>query len=105
MLRNSKKEFIYVLKLIEKLTKEENWTEKENNIVEEHFKYLKELLNQGSLILAGKTEGLDENTFGIVIIKAYTENKAKEIMENDPAVKEKIMKACIYPYKIALKDF
>ncbi|MEG0771871.1 YciI family protein [Clostridium sp.] len=105
MLRNSKKEFIYVLKLAERLTNGDNWTQKDNVIVEQHFKYLKKLLNEGDLVLAGNTEGLSKDTFGLVIIKAYTEEKAKRIMENDPVVKENIMKSELYPYKIDMKSF
>jgi len=105
MLRNSKREYVYVLKLVNRLLNEKNWTEEDNNLVEKHFKYLQNLLANDSLILAGKTDGLDAKTFGIVIFKAYNEEEAQEIMEGDPAVKGKIMNAELFPYKIALKSF
>ncbi len=54
-----KKQFLYVLKLIPSLLKEENWTQREERIVEEHFASLQKMLLEGRLILAGKTEGLD----------------------------------------------
>ncbi len=105
MLRNSKREYIYVLKLVNRLQTEKNWTEQDNNVVELHFKYLQNLLANDSLVLAGKTDGLDEKTFGIVIFKAFTDEEAKDIMQNDPAVKGKVMEAELWPYKIALKCF
>lgn len=101
-MKNNKKQFIYVLKLIPPLLKEENWTEKEQEIVGRHFKKLQGLLKEGKLILAGKTDGLDEKTFGIVILEVDSEKEAKLIMESDPAVAEGIMKAELYPYTVAL---
>lgn len=97
-----KKQFIYVLKLIPSLLNEKNWTAKEEGIVEKHFIKLQGLLKEGKLILAGKTDGLDEKTFGIVILEVDSEDEAKFIMKNDPAVAQGIMKAELFPYKVAL---
>lgn len=99
---NKKKQFIYVLKLIPSLLNEKNWTEREEEIVARHFACLKELLKEGKLVLAGKTAGLVEKTFGIVILEVESEEEALDIMENDPAVLEGIMKAELFPYNIAL---
>jgi uncharacterized protein len=100
--KNMKKQFIYVLKLIRPLLDEKNWTAKEETIVGRHFEKLQQLLKEGKLILAGKTDGLNEKTFGIVILEADSEAEAKAIMENDPAVAEGIMKAELFPYRVAL---
>jgi uncharacterized protein YciI len=97
-----KRQFIYVLKLVPALLDEKNWTEKEESIVERHFLKLQRLLEAGTLILAGKTDGSDDKTFGIVILEAESEEEAKLIMFNDPAVAEGIMKAELFPYKVAL---
>ncbi|HNZ83141.1 MAG TPA: YciI family protein [Sedimentibacter sp.] len=99
---NKKKQFIYVLKLIPALLNEKNWTVKEEAIVKRHFAKLQGLLEDGKLVLAGKTDGLDEKTFGIVIFEADSEEEAKLIMENDPAIAEGIMKAELFPYRVAL---
>ncbi len=99
---NNKQQYIYVLKLIPELLEKNNWTEKENEIVEKHFKVLKKLKKDGRLILAGRTLNMDENCFGIVILSVDKEDEAKLLMENDPAVKEGIMTAQLYPYKVAL---
>jgi len=101
-MNNDKKQFIYILKLIPYLLDMKNWTVKEKAIVERHFANLQDLLKEGKLILAGKTDGLDEKTFGIVIFTANSEEEAKLIMKNDPAVAEGIMKAELFPYSIAL---
>lgn len=96
------KQFIYVLKLDPRLYKVENWTEEDEAVVGRHFNYLKELLKEGKLIIAGKTEENDEKTFGIVVIEVESFEEAKVIMENDPGVKEGIMTSEIYPYHVAL---
>lgn len=99
---DGKKQFIYVLKLIPSLLDLENWTAREEKIVDRHFTKLQELLEEGKLVLAGKTLDLDEKTFGIDILEVESEDEAVMIMKNDPAVTEGIMKAELFPYKIAL---
>lgn len=95
-------QFIYKLKLIDRWTTEKNWTEKENDTVARHFRYLTKLLDDKILIFAGKTKGLDSSTFGIVIFQAETDDEAKSIMNRDPAVKEGIMTADLSPFQVAL---
>jgi uncharacterized protein YciI len=97
-----KKQFIYTLKPIPRLQHEENWTEKENEIVGRHFSKLQQLLQEGKLILAGRTLPLDETTFGIVILEVDSEEEARDLMEQDPAVQEGMMTARLYPYRVAL---
>ena len=100
------KEYLYVLKLRQDLFDANNWTAKENKIVEEHFNRLKKMLEEGSLVLAGRTLNMDPEGLGIVIFKAGTEEEAKEIAANDPAVKAGIMSAKVFPYRTALiKNF
>ena len=96
------KQFLYMLKLIPPLWKEENWTERENQIVGRHFAHLQALLAGERLILAGKTAGQDEKTFSIVILEAESEEQALAIMGDDPAVAEGIMSAELFPYRVAL---
>lgn len=93
-------EYIYKLVLIERLNQDENWTDEDNQIVDKHFNYLKELLNQNKLILAGRTT--NEDKFGIVIFEAETDEDAQEIMNNDPAILNGIMTGQLYPYRVAL---
>lgn len=97
-----KKQFLYQLKLIPTLLDESNWTEKENEIVQQHFKALQNLQIEGKLIMAGRTLNMDPTGFGIVILELESEEEAQTLMENDPAVKEGIMRATLYPYHVAL---
>ncbi|MEH7388863.1 YciI family protein [Bacillus sp. JJ1474] len=95
-----KLQFLYQLKLIPSLLDEDNWTDKENNIVQEHFEVLQNLEKEGKLILAGRT--LDTDPLGLVILEVDTEEEAIELMENDPAVKNGIMEAKLSPYRLAI---
>ena len=72
-----KKQYIYVLKLIQPLLNVDNWTEREEKIVDRHFIKLQKLLEEGILVLAGKTMGIDEKTFGIVILEVESEEEAR----------------------------
>ncbi|WP_254871046.1 YciI family protein [Bacillus sp. Marseille-Q1617] len=95
-------EYIYVLRLIPRLHKEENWTEEDEIVVAEHFKRLKEYRDRGVVILAGRTLNEEENAFGIVVFEEENEGKAEEFMSEDPCVKEGIMRAELFPYRVAL---
>ncbi len=96
------KQFIYVIKPVQRLQVEANWTEAENALVAEHFAYLKGLLADGRLILAGKTDGLDERTFGIVVFEADSMEAAERTMKEDPAVKAGIMTGQVFGFSVAL---
>ena len=95
-------QWIYVLKPthLEMLT--EGSTPEEDEIVERHFAYLGDLTEKGVMILVVRTQTADESTFGIAIFEADDEAAARTIMENDPAVKNGVMTATLYPYKVAL---
>ena len=77
-------------------------TEDERAIIGRHFGYLKNLCDQGVVDLAGRTMNPDESGFGIVILKAADVVAARRIMEDDPAVREGVMRATLFPFRIAL---
>jgi len=97
-------EFLYQLKLVDRLVDESTWTDADREIVERHFQHLQELLKDGVLILAGRTLNDGPGRFGIVILRADAEADARRIMKKDPAVAEKIMSARLYPYRVALME-
>ena len=96
------RQFIYVLKLVPSLLIEENWTSHEEKLVDNHFKRLQYLLNTSKLILAGKTDGMDEDTFGIVLLEVETREEAEQIMLSDPAVVGGVMTAKLLSFRTAL---
>ena len=76
-------------------------TSEEAVILSRHFDYLKSLTDNGTVLLFGRTQNSDATTFGIVIFRAESEDEARSIMNEDPAVKEKVIRAELYPYKVA----
>ena len=100
----TKMQFIYVLKLQSPYRKESNWTKATDAVVSRHYEYLKKLTEDGTVILAGRTtyDVADKNVFGIVVLETENEAAARAIMEQDPAVAGKIMKAELHPFSVAL---
>lgn len=98
----SPKQFLYKVTLSKKYHKDANWTDKDKQLVGEHFERLKKATDEGKVILAGRTDEANDKTFGIVIFYAKDEAEAKEFMLGDPAVKAGIMKATLHPYNVAL---
>jgi uncharacterized protein len=76
-------------------------TARETAIIEEHFTYLQRLCAEGVVLLAGRTLTDDADAFGIVILQAE-ETQARALMEADPAVRDGVMTAVLYPFRIAL---
>ncbi|MFX0210411.1 MAG: YciI family protein [Candidatus Hodarchaeota archaeon] len=74
-------------------------TEKEEKVMGEHFKYLKKLIEQEKLILAGPT--LDDSG-GYIILNTTSEDTAREIMSKDPSVSSGIMKPIYHPFRVSL---
>ena len=96
------RQFLYTIQPTRPEMLLEGTTPEESEIVSRHFKYLQKLMEEQVVILAGRTQNTDQSSFGIVIFRAANEETAKQIMENDPAVKLGMMKAKLYPYHIAL---
>ncbi len=77
-------------------------TAEEQAIVSEHFSRLEALTEQGVVLLFGRTQDNSPRTFGIVIFQAESDDQAREIMNSDPAVQRSIMRAELFPFRIAL---
>jgi uncharacterized protein YndB with AHSA1/START domain/uncharacterized protein YciI len=87
-------------------------TPAEEKVMGEHVAYIKGLLGQGRLVLAGPSfepthspEGsalaLDMAPPGIVVFEAEGDEEARRIMEGDPAVKAGVFKAQVNPFKLS----
>ncbi|MBS1706271.1 MAG: hypothetical protein JST40_10380 [Armatimonadetes bacterium] len=74
-------------------------TSDEQRIVGEHFLYLKGLLQQGVLVMAGpKLDG----SLGIAVMQAESEEKVRSLCESDPAVVGGVFRYEVFPYGLAL---
>ncbi len=78
-------------------------TPQEQAVVAEHFAYLQDLTAKGVVIFVGRTLTTDENTMGLAVFRAESEEAARQIMNGDPAVKNGVMTATLYPFKVVLQ--
>jgi len=67
-----------------------------------HFDYLQALTRRGVVHLAARTLTADETTFGIVILSVESEDEARRIVREDPAVRDGVMHAELFPCRVAL---
>lgn len=67
-----------------------------------HFAFLEAARDAGVVFAAGRTLTKDESTFGIVIFRAVDEAAARQFMNADPAVEAGVMKAELFPFRVAL---
>ncbi len=77
-------------------------TPEESAITGEHFDYLQRLMLEGVVILAGRTLNTDPTSFGIIIFNADDETAAQALVQGDPAVIKGVMRAELFPYRVAL---
>jgi uncharacterized protein YciI len=79
-----------------------NPKETEEKIMSEHFEYLKSLLKQKKLFLAGPTL-IPEDPFGIIILITDSEQEARNMLDEDPSVKAGIQKISdLRPIRLSL---
>jgi uncharacterized protein len=97
-----KQQFLYKIQPTRPEMLSEGPTERESAIVGQHFNYLKDLLEKGIVLLAGRTLNTDPSSFGIIIFEADSEKAAQVIVAGDPAVSQGVMQAELFPYRIAL---
>ena len=97
-MENNKLNFVYIVKPL-KNNFNETATDEENRIVHEHFVYLKKLLEENTLILAGPELNAK---FGIAVLETDSEEEAADIMQNDPAVAKGVFSAQLFPFRVSL---
>ena len=79
-----------------------NPKDEDKQIMSDHFLYLKKLLEQGKLYLAGPTL-IETDPFGLIIFETESESEARELLESDPSVKLGIQKIADFrPIRISL---
>ena len=71
-----------------------------DEIVSQHFSYLKELHAAGKVMMAGR---FSDVLIGLVMITVDSKAEAMRIMENDPAIKAKVFHGELYQWRIALE--
>jgi uncharacterized protein YciI len=94
--------FLYKIQAVRHDMLTQGATPEEERTISEHFNYLERLTQDGIVRLAGRTLTKDYAGFGIIILSADSEEAARAIVLNDPAVRNRVMRAELYPFRIAL---
>ena len=95
-------QFLYKIKPTRLAMLTEGPTAQEEAALSQHFNYLQKLIEGGIVIMAGRTQTANMDTFGIVILRADDKAAAHKLMLSDPAVAQGVMHATLYPFRIAL---
>jgi uncharacterized protein YciI len=79
-----------------------NPTEKEKIIMEEHFEYLKNLITENKIQLAGPIIN-PSDPFGLILFKTPSEEEARILLNKDPSVEKNIQKVLkLEPFRLSL---
>ena len=74
-------------------------TDEEKALAAQHWTYSQELLKKKIIIFGGRTLPTSEEAFAIVVIQVSSEDQARSIMEDDPAVKGGVFRGRLFPYQ------
>jgi uncharacterized protein YciI len=77
----------------------EDSTPEEDAVMGAHFEYLKGLLDEGKLILAGPSL---EPPFGVIVFEAETEDEARRLIDSDPSVSAGLQTPELHPFRASL---
>jgi uncharacterized protein YciI len=95
-------QFIYLLRLVERLHMDSGWTKSDEEIVGRHFRHLKAATEKGQAIVVGRTLEPGDKTFGLVIFEADNLAAARAFAESDPAVVGGVMTVEVRPFSLVL---
>jgi uncharacterized protein YciI len=92
--------------MILRMTRPEMLTEgptaDEMSHIQAHFAYWKQLTEEGTAFLVGRTQTNDPETIGLAIFQAQDEDAAQAIAKADPAVVNGVFAMELRPYGVAL---
>ncbi|MCY4072542.1 MAG: YciI family protein [Chloroflexi bacterium] len=96
--------YLYKIQPVRPAMLSEGPSAEETQITNEHFEYLRAQMEEGTLILAGRTLNSDYSSFGIAIFNARDDAHMQQLTEADPGVAKRLFRAEWYPYRIALHE-
>ena len=95
--------FVYRLEPVRLGMVTEGPSAEEMPVLSEHLAYLQGLAHRGELVLAGRTTTEDARVFGLAILDVADAVTAQALMGADPAVRHGLMRATLFPFRIAVQ--
>lgn len=89
--------FIYQFEIAVPL---DRWTEREHDIASQHHQYLAAAHESGQVLLAGRST--DDIGPAIVMFEAESPEAAEEFLQNDPLIKNGLMRTTVHPFRASL---
>jgi len=74
-------------------------TPDEERVIGSHFQYLKRLLAEGKLLIAGPCE---DASMGLAVLECENQEEARSILAADPAIQGRVFTGEIKPYRVSL---
>jgi uncharacterized protein YciI len=99
---SSQPHFLYRVRPTRPAMLTEGPTAREQEIIARHFEYLKDLTERGQIRLVGRVLTTDENGIGLAVLRVDTEAAARALADGDPAVREGVMTADVFPFRVVL---
>jgi uncharacterized protein YciI len=97
-----KAQFLAILRPVERLRVESEWTKADEEATGRHFRRLQEAAAAGTVIFAGRTQEPLDATLGLIVFEAADAAAAKAWAEADPAVVAGVMTVEVRPYQLAV---
>lgn len=94
--------YIYRLTLMPAYHDYSGWDEKAQGAVQEHAQYLKRGVDDGTVLIIGRTDEDLKDNYGLVVLKAPDLEAARAFMAQDPAVSQGIMTARVDAFKLLM---
>ena len=73
-------------------------------LVDEHFKRLQALTQQGVCIFSGHSLNQDDTGFGIIVVRAESEAAARKIIDEDQLVKAGLVRGTVFPFQVVTSE-
>jgi uncharacterized protein len=97
-------EYIYILRATRVALLTEGPTPEEAQILNDHWNHLVGLHQKGIVLYCARTTENDERTFGLVVFKSDSLEKAGDFMRADPAIQRGVMRGEVHPFQVFLKE-
>jgi len=95
-------DYLYVLRPTRPEMISDGMTETEQNTVAAHVEHLQGLAESGVVRIAGRTLDTGKQTFELVVFMAASETEAQKLVDEDPAVRERVMTAELFSFRVAV---
>ena len=89
-------EFAYVVRPAFDQTFLARASDEQRRVFEQHGEWLEARFAEGTVRFAGRCY---DGPFGMVVLEAANEREARELMEQDPSIRDGVQSAELYPFK------